>query len=157
MARRFQQGPSGDSPVSQGHLRETNINRIVERAKANGLPLPSGARQPLWGNFDAGDFMAAQNLLVQVRTEFAELPARVRNLFDNDPRQLIAFVQDPANEQKALELGLRTKGLPPPKTLGQEVAEALAPLLPVQEDLEEHSRRSRPKDRHLSGHSDPLD
>lgn len=152
--------PSGDSPVQQGEARATNINHIVESAKRNGFTMPSGSRTPMWGDFSEVDFHQAQNTLVTVKSAFAELPAKVRNLFDNDPATLIRWVQDPANAEQALKLGLRVPDAPKPKTVGEEVAEALAPLFSVQEDLVDQSERPKPRrkpDGDSGGHITPLD
>lgn len=148
MARRFQARPSGDSPVQQGEYRGTDLNKIVERAKANMAPLPSGARQPMWGYFSEPDFMAAQNLMVEVNVNFSQLPSKVRDMFQNQPQLLMRFVQDPNNEAQAIELGLIPAKPKPAPTQGQEIAEALAPLLRPegqQLDLEEESRRRPPQ------------
>lgn len=106
MSRRLQRPPTGKSKVEQGALRDTDLNRIVENSVRRNTPLPAGSAQPIWGDFTAMDFHAAQNLIVQVRTDFALLPAKVRGLFSNNPERLLEFVQDPKNLETARKLGL---------------------------------------------------
>lgn len=138
MARRFQARPAGDSPVQQGEGPSTDINRMVANAKGRNTDLPAGSRAPQWGDFSDVDFMDAQNMILQVKTSFLELPSRIRNLFDNDPAQVIRFVNDPDNRDKAIQLGLAVPPIPVPKSVGEEVAEALKGL---QVDLVEKSKK----------------
>ena len=46
---------------------------------------------------------------------FAALSSKIRNRFDNDAALLLAFMQDPANEKEAQELGLAPQANPVPK------------------------------------------
>lgn len=151
MGRKSGYIPAGDSPVQQGDAPTTDINRMVESARRNSVGLPAGARQPMYGDFTrfSGDaFRQAQELRLNVFQAFSSLPSGVRNRFDNNPELMINWVNDPQNAQEAVKLGLR---LPPevkPPTPGQEIAEALAPLLRkegVQVDLEDESKKRGPQ------------
>ena len=43
---------------------------------------------------------------------FAELPAKIRGRFENNPQQFLDFCEDPDNEAEAIELGIANKPAP---------------------------------------------
>jgi phage internal scaffolding protein len=47
-----------------------------------------------------------QNNLIEAQNAFKTLPASIRAEFNNDPAQVIDFLNDPANRDKAIEIGL---------------------------------------------------
>ena len=49
------------------------------------------------------------NRVLAAKTEFESLPAQIRARFQNDPAQLIEFLQDENNRPEAEELGLVEK------------------------------------------------
>lgn len=97
---------------------EADINHLVNRYKNTGsfydpLRPPSGQKRlPMWDDFaSVPEYQDAQNIISEAAERFAQLPAQVRKFFDNDPTLLLAFISDPANKEKAVELGLI---VPPP-------------------------------------------
>lgn len=52
------------------------------------------------------DFRAARDIVIASEAKFMALPAIVRRRFDNDPAALLDFVQNPANYDEAVKLGL---------------------------------------------------
>lgn len=82
-----------------------DLNKIVARHRAAGLPLPEG-------NMQFGDATAAltyqQSLEAASRASemFARLPSRVRARFLNEPGELLRFMADPGNREEAYSLGL---------------------------------------------------
>ncbi|UOF78312.1 scaffold protein [Microviridae sp.] len=58
-----------------------------------------------------------QNILNQAANTFAALPSKIRKQFDNDPAEMIKFLDDPTNNEEAIKLGLKIKPpQPPPPT-----------------------------------------
>jgi phage internal scaffolding protein len=49
------------------------------------------------------------NRVIAVQDEFEALPAQIRARFDNDPAQLIEFLENSDNRPEAEELGLVDK------------------------------------------------
>lgn len=101
---------------------EADINHLVNRYKNTGsfydpLRPPSGQKRlPMWDDFASlPDFKDAQGIISDAAGRFAALPAHVRKFFDNDPTLLLAFIADPANRDKAVELGLIAPPPPPPE------------------------------------------
>jgi phage internal scaffolding protein len=86
---------------------------------------------PLTGDFvDVPDFQTALNLVISAQDEFMKVPADVRARFNNDPGELMAFLEDDKNRDEAIKLGL--VNAPPEKTrdVVQAVDELAAKLVP---------------------------
>lgn len=95
------------SRTQQHHAPMADINNIVGRHKSGHVPGdPTGARQPFFGQWSAPDFHGNLNYVVDVQQRFAALPARTRSRFNNDPYQLLRFVDDPKNRSESLLMGL---------------------------------------------------
>lgn len=63
-------------------------------------------RRPIYGDFTSVDYMHMQNSIADIDQQFASLPARLRARFDNDPYQVVRFVEKPENQAEAIKLGL---------------------------------------------------
>jgi len=104
------------SKTQQHFEKECNINNIVARAKVTGLLIdPSVPRRgmPKYGDFtQVTDFQSANNLLIQAREAFSALPAEIRKKFDNNPQNLMAFLENPENNEEAVKLGLKEVQVP---------------------------------------------
>jgi len=106
-----------DSRTKQQFAEEVDINTIVKRFGVTGV-LPAGRKPPTFGDFTGiGTFHEAMNMLAHAETEFMKLPSTVRAKFQNDPGQLLDFLQDDRNYEEAFKLGLvNERPKPPPKT-----------------------------------------
>lgn len=95
---------------TQQHFKdECDIDRILKKYSETGfLVNPLEQRRPAkWGDFSSvADYQASMNRLAQVQEAFEALPSRVRERFYNDPMQMLAFLEDPANKDEAVKLGL---------------------------------------------------
>jgi len=87
----------GPSRTKQSFAKETDLNYLMDRYKKTGQVPAVNNRQPQYGYAPAVDFQEALELVQDAKTMFSELPASVRQGFDNDPAKLLAFVEDPAN------------------------------------------------------------
>lgn len=101
------------SMTRQEFKDECDVNIIVARHAETGLwdkNLKPPTRCPQFIDIaNAPDAMTAHNLFIQAREAFMSLPANVRRDMDNNPNELIAFVSDDNNYDKALEYGLVNK------------------------------------------------
>jgi len=88
---------------------ECDINNIIKRFQTTGQ-LPSMIKNnPQYGNFaEVTDYQTSLNLVIKAQEQFSALNARLRNRFNNDPAQFLAFVGDKANLQEMVKLGLAT-------------------------------------------------
>lgn len=98
-----------ESLTEQDHLEETDINYIADRFMKTGMA-PQVLNMPSYGEF-AGvfDFQSAMNLINEAKQEFMSLPAKLRSRFNNDPQELITFLENDENREEAIRLGLIEK------------------------------------------------
>jgi phage internal scaffolding protein len=99
-----------DASLAQQHFKdECDINNILRQFNVTGQ-LPEHALSPRYGDFTGiGDYHTALNQVIAAEDEFMSLPATLRARFENDPAQLIEFLDNPENKNEAVELGLLNK------------------------------------------------
>jgi len=99
-----------DATRTQQHFKdETDINNILRQFNITGQ-LPTKAISPRYGDFTGiGDYHSALNQVIAAEGEFMTLPAQLRARFDNDPQELIEFLNNPENKDEAIKLGLVNK------------------------------------------------
>lgn len=103
------------SLTKQEFADDCDINVIMARYEKTGVIDHVNRRQPEFGDFaDMVDYQTALNIVNEADSRFSDLPASVRARFENDPRQLLAFVADPANRDEAMDLGLIERPAEPP-------------------------------------------
>jgi phage internal scaffolding protein len=97
--------------LAQQHFKdECDINNILRQFNITGL-LPEAPLSPRYGDFTGiGDYHTALNRVIAAQDEFEALPAQIRARFDNDPANLIEFLDDVNNRPEAEKLGLVEKG-----------------------------------------------
>jgi len=85
---------------------ETDINNILRQFNVTGQ-LPTSPLSPRYGDFSGiVDYHSALNAVIAAEDGFMALPADIRSRFENDPEQLINFLDNPDNKQEAIKLGL---------------------------------------------------
>ena len=101
---------SGKSMTMQSFRDECDINNIIARYETTGFlvdPMVASRRTPSFGDFSKlPDYMEAQNIIAVVGEIFAALPARIREMFNNNAADYCAYITNPDNLDKALELDL---------------------------------------------------
>ena len=93
--------------LAQQHFKdECDINTILRQFNVTGL-LPQSPLSPRYGDFTGiVDYQSALNAVMAAEDGFMTLPADTRAMFGNDPEQLINFLDNPANKEQAIKLGL---------------------------------------------------
>lgn len=113
---------SKDKPLTQQSAKdECDVNVIIDRVK-RGADIPSATvNPPMYGDFTVipTDLRECLNTVRQADELFMSLDAKVRRRFDNDPALMLDFLNDPANRQEAIDLGLVAA---PPKAEVEPVA-----------------------------------
>ena len=116
----------GPSRTKTEFADEANINNIVRRANLSGV-LPQGSRQPLFGDFsEIQTYEEAQGQITAAQESFLQLPAELRAKFDNNVADLLDFIDNPANEEEAIALGLLPEKPQAEESISQVVNEAPA-------------------------------
>lgn len=102
---------------------DADINVLLERFGA-GQQIPLAARQPIWGmDFTEDfDFQRAFAAVQAAMEGFDDLPARIKNRFDNDPGKLLTFLNNPENKAEAVFLEIIPK--PDPESKPATIAAA---------------------------------
>jgi len=113
--------------AKQSFKAECDINTIMARYMKTGLLDHLSARKGQYMDVSGADFYAAQNLVAEARSMFFGLPSKIREQFDNDPGEFLAFMENPANAQQAEEMGLRA----PQADSGNPPTQAAASVQPA--------------------------
>ena len=96
------------SKTVQSFKEECDINNVMLRFEQTGILEHVSTYAPQWGDFSDTP-SSYQDALAQIKNAedmFKDLPARVREQFDNNPGKFIDFVENPENTQALIDLGL---------------------------------------------------
>lgn len=114
-----------ESLTVQADADDTDINVIVRRFGMTG-EIPQNVRVPLSEEFnDITDYHSALNQVIAAEKAFMSMPAEIRIRFDHDPAKLIQFVENPANREEAVKLGIVNA---PPKVVTAPFGQASDPV-----------------------------
>lgn len=134
--RKFNERTRLQTPVGsvtrtkQAFQEESDINVIMRKFYKTGLLTHVNQYQGDYSNLpDAVDLQTALNGMIAAQEAFDSLPAALRKRFNNEPLEFLAFVDDPANADELITLGLRDG---PEQTLPQPTpAEQRSPAPPA--------------------------
>jgi phage internal scaffolding protein len=94
------------SLTKQSFKDECDINRIIARVR-NGGNININTRAGRYMDVsNVPDYATALAIVKNADDMFAALPAGVRKKFENDPLEMVEFLQDPKNHDEAVKLGL---------------------------------------------------
>lgn len=90
---------------------DVDVNKIMARYKKTGMitHLRNAEQGAYLDLTELPDLLTAQIQLKQANEKFLEIPPQVRLKFNNDPNQLISYLQNPSNHEEAIHLGLMVK------------------------------------------------
>lgn len=112
--------------TKQSFKEECDINTIIRRFLRTGIMDFAQKNEPRYGDCTGVEYQSAMQTVAAARSLFNELPAELRNRFENDPAQFLDFVQDEKNTDEARALGLLKTPAPAPTE-----PEATPPAPPV--------------------------
>lgn len=91
----------------QADRDEADINKIIARLEKGANLARLNSKPPFYGDVsDLGGLDEAIMKVQKAEKMFMDIPANVRERFDNDPVKYVEFFQDPANIDEAIKLGL---------------------------------------------------
>ncbi len=93
-----------DGRTKQSHRDECDIVKIMARFDVTGTISHLQKFEGVYGDFSDFDFREQTNMLTRGREIFDQLPAEVRQEFNQSPAAFFKYVNDPANAD-----GLREK------------------------------------------------
>lgn len=114
--RRYQSGirvsplrtPDLPSRTKQADARAADINFLIARYKKTG-ELPVSGRAGMFSDISMPDYKEAMDLMASATQSFAQLPAKLRAEFNNDPSLLLEALDnasDPEVHQYLFDVGL---------------------------------------------------
>jgi len=95
-----------DDLTKQSAKDECDINLIMARYLKTGVLDFVNKNAPQYGDVTGYEFQAAMETVAKGKSMFAELPAAIRDEFDNNPEFFLEFVNDPENLPQMAEMGL---------------------------------------------------
>lgn len=96
----------------QSEKDNCDINVIMNRYATCGTPLPyrKDGVQPVYADVsELGDYMENYQRCKQAEEMFNNLPSALRKELDNNPANLLPFIQDEKNKERCYEYGLLNK------------------------------------------------
>ena len=96
----------------QSEKDNCDINVIMNRYATCGTPLPyrTDGVQPVYADVsELGDYMENFQRCKQAEAMFNNLPSALRKELDNNPANLLPFIQDEKNKERCIEYGLINK------------------------------------------------
>lgn len=107
---------NGDSRTKQAEAEQCDINYIVNLYHKTGSFSHVTGNMPTYDDFsNATDYQTALNQVKEAESLFMDLPSKLRSEFHNDPGELLSFINDPENEQAAIDMDLLEGVKSPPK------------------------------------------
>lgn len=103
--RTYQNLGSEPSMTKQEFADECDINQILQRYQRTGAITHFSQYAPIYGDYSPCDYQEALNLVKTADKMFADLPSSIRQL-TSTPDGFLAFIQDPKNASRLVELGL---------------------------------------------------
>lgn len=95
-----------ETKTQQQFKEESDINVLVRRFKLTG-EMPQGVRMPTYADFgEVYDFHSAANAIAEANEAFSQMPAAIRDKFNNDPARFVAFCSNEENRTEAEKMGL---------------------------------------------------
>lgn len=102
------------SLTRQADAADADINVMMARYQEPELIPYRNGRAPDYGDYSSvASFQEALNIVRNSEKDFSVLPAAVREKFRNNPADMLAFVNDPANRDEAVRLGMLRQAEPP--------------------------------------------
>lgn len=98
-----------DSPsmTEQSHAQSCDIHHIMKRWERNRTVDHVNQHQGTYLNYiNAPDFLEKENMIADAKSMFETVPSKIREDFNNDPSQFLAFMQDSKNVEAIEGYGL---------------------------------------------------
>lgn len=104
------------SRTRQSEMAACDINNIIRDFKVTGqiTHINTMARAGMYADLtDLPDYQDALHIVQRAGEAFGTLPSKVRAEFDNDPARFLAYIRNPANQERLYEWGLATRATEP--------------------------------------------
>jgi len=110
--------------TKQSFKDECDINLIMKRFEKTGILPETQQRVEQYLDASEFDFQASMEYVANAKSMFEQIPAKIRDQFDNNPAKFVEFCENPKNLPELTQMGLATKrpaqatpvATPPPPT-----------------------------------------
>lgn len=101
------------SMTQQYFQEEADINSIIAKnPDINQVQYLNKAKAYYADVSEVGDYYSALDKVEKAEESFANLPAKIRHRFENDPGLFLEFVSDPKNIDEMVKLGIADREAP---------------------------------------------
>lgn len=84
-----------------------DVNLIMKQYEKTGTLVHQNLNKPAYGDFsNVSDYLQARNEIMAAEAGFGRLPSGIRRRFNNNPEELLNFIDNPENLEEAVSLGL---------------------------------------------------
>lgn len=99
------------SKTQQQFKDQVDVNKIIQKYKKTGDKsfLESSKLGVYSDTTMFKDYQSSLNKVIDANNAFGALSSDIRLKFNNDPQQLITYLQNPKNKEESIKLGLRVK------------------------------------------------
>lgn len=98
-----------ETKAQQQYLEESKIKNMFKKYGMTGM-MSLNKIDPMFDDVsEISSYQEAQIKIAKANSQFEMLPAKIRAEFNNDPAQMLDFLQKSENKEKAIELGLISK------------------------------------------------
>lgn len=101
-----------ESKTRQEFKKECDVNNIMSQFSKTKVFTHLNPRQGVYGDFSdmtQASLLDAVNIVETAVSAFSGLPAVIRDRFKNSPHEFLSWINDPANVDEAVSLGLRSR------------------------------------------------
>jgi len=105
--------PHSDELMTEQHHKETcDIHTIMRKYEKTGILEHTAKYGPQYANYvGAPDFKQAMDYIANAHSLFNQVPAKIRDRFNNDAGLYLEFMTNESNYEEIKELGLPTEHL----------------------------------------------
>lgn len=118
------------SLTKQSFKQECDINNIMAKYQRTGAITHVKNNKAMYGFASSDSFTESMNIVATAQTMFNELPSSIRSKFKNDPARFLDFVQDEANADELVALGLANAPIPESGPIDVNVVSGLSDPAP---------------------------
>ncbi|QXP08472.1 MAG: internal scaffolding protein [Arizlama microvirus] len=98
------------SKTDQSMKEQCDVNNIVRKFKRTGQVSHLSQKQGQYADVsEISDLLSATTKVAQAQDAFMTLPAALRKKLNNNPAELISWLNDPKNDDEAIKLGIKER------------------------------------------------
>lgn len=105
---------TGPGKTDQSFKEMVSIKRLVADTERRGMLRATTKFEGEYDDFPAYDFQEAQFMMARAKSMFEAMPSGIRARFKNNPAAFMEFMNNPANTQEIINMGLGKAIDPPP-------------------------------------------